>query len=95
MGPFSYCLMFGWLVLQQEVAVAHNLFFAFRVTEPDVEAQANDVDVCRGPPRCAGVGTIGVAECDVYAGEFLILKNVADDAFDADIRADGELTDAV
>ncbi len=49
----------------------------------------------RGLPRGAGVGSVGVSEGDVDAGEFFVLKDVADDAVDADVGADGELADAV
>ncbi len=38
---------------------------------------------------------VGVAEGDVDAGEFFVLQDVADDALDADVGADGELADAV
>ena len=41
------------------------------------------------------MGTVGVAEGDVDAGEFFVLEEVADEAVDADVGADGEFADAV
>ena len=76
-------------------AFAHDLLFAAFRLEPDVEAQADDVDVRAGAPGSAGVFAVGIAEGDVDAGKFLILQDVADDAGDADVGADGELADAV
>ena len=46
------------------------------------------------PPR-AGLGAVGVAKGDVHAGHFFVLQDVADDALDADVGADGDLADAV
>ena len=48
-----------------------------------------------GLPGGAGVSAVGVAEGDMDAGELFILEDVADDALDADVGADGELADAV
>src|SRR6266851_2503703 len=48
-----------------------------------------------GLPWGSGVGAVGVAEGYVDAGEFFVLEDVADDALDADVGADGELADAV
>jgi len=83
----------------EEAAVLHDLFGGgiglVVVFEPDVEAEADDIDVSAGAPGCASVFAIGVAEGDVDAGKFLVLKNVADDAGDADVGADGELANAV
>lgn len=79
----------------QEAAVLHDLFFATFVFEPDVEAEADDVDVSAGAPGCAGVFAVGIAEGDVDAGKFFVLQNIADDAGDANVGADGELTDAI
>ena len=67
---------------------------SFRL-EPDVEAEADYVDVGAGAPGRAGVLAVGIAEGDVDAGEFFVLKDVADDALDAEVGADGELADAV
>ena len=63
--------------------------------EPDVEAEADDIDVGAGAPGSAGVFAVGIAEGDVDAGKFLVLEDVADDAVDADVGADGEFADAV
>ena len=38
---------------------------------------------------------VGIAEGDVDAGKFFVLQDIADDAGDADVGADGELADAV
>ena len=38
---------------------------------------------------------VGVAEGDVDAGKFLVLQDVADNALDAEVGADGEFADAV
>ena len=69
----------------EEAAVAHNLFFALVGFEPDVEAESNHINVGAGAPGGAGVFAVGVAEGDVDAGEFFVLKNVADDALDAEL----------
>jgi hypothetical protein len=63
--------------------------------EPDVEAQADYIDVGAGAPGGAGVFAVGIAEGDVDAGKFFVLQDVADDALDAEVGADGELADAV
>ncbi len=63
--------------------------------EPDVEAESDDIDVGAGAPGGAGVFAVGVAEGDVDAGEFFVLQDVADDAVDAEVGADGEFADAV
>ena len=46
-------------------------------------------------PGGAGVFAVGIAEGDVDAGKFFVLQDVADDALDADVGADGEFADAV
>ena len=74
---------------------AHDLLLTRFRFEPDVEAQADHIDVGAGAPGSAGVFAVGVAEGDVDAGKFFVLKDVADDAFDAEVGADGELADAV
>src|SRR5580698_3638785 len=79
----------------QEPAVAHDLFFSCIRLKPDVEAEADHIDVGAGAPGCAGVLAIGIAEGDVDAGKFLILENVADDALDAEVGADGKLAHAI
>jgi len=83
----------------EEAAVAHDLFRtsvgAVLRFEPDVEAETDNVDVSSGAPGSAGVLAIRIAEGDVDAGELLVLKDVADDALDAEVGADGELADAV
>src|SRR5260370_31500422 len=48
-----------------------------------------------GLPGGSGVSAVGVAEGYVDAGKFFVLQDVADDALDADVGADGELADAV
>ena len=79
----------------EESAVPHDLLFARFRLEPDVEAEPDHVDVRAGAPGRAGVLAVGIAEGDVNAGEFLVLEDVADDALDADVGADGEFADAV
>lgn len=77
----------------------HDLFglvvACFAGVEPDVEAQSHHIYVRAGAPGGAGMFAVGVAEGDVDAGEFLILEDVADDALDAEVGADGEFADAV
>ena len=70
-------------------------FFAGGVAQPDVEFQADYVDVGGGLPGRSGVGAVGVSEGDVDAGELLVLQDVADDVVYADVGADGELAYAV
>ena len=41
------------------------------------------------------MGAVGVSEGNVDAGEFFVLEDVADDALDSDVGADGELAYAV
>ncbi len=65
------------------------------VAEPDAELEADYVDVGGGFPGGSGVGAVGVAEGNVDTGELFVLEDVADDAVDADVGADGELADAV
>lgn len=79
----------------QEMAIAHDLFFSGGRLKPDVETEADDIDVSRRTPGRAGVLSVRIAEGDVDAGKFLVLKNVADDAGDADVGADGEFADAI
>src|SRR5579875_1650276 len=55
----------GVLRLDQKLAFAHDLFFAGAVAEPDVELEADHIDVCGRLPRGAGVGAVRVAERDV------------------------------
>src|ERR1035437_2225678 len=79
----------------QEPALPHDLFFASLRFQPDIEAQANYVDVRAGVPGCAGVLTIRVAEGDMDAGEFFVLQNIANHALNAEIGANGELANPV
>jgi hypothetical protein len=83
----------------EELAVAHDLFRHLVSTvsgfEPDVEAQTDDIDVGAGAPGGAGVFAVGIAKGNVDAGKFFVLQDVADDAGDADVGADGEFADAV
>jgi hypothetical protein len=83
------------LSFQEESPVLHDLLFPAGVAEPDIELEADDVDVGGGLPGGAGVGAVGVAKRDVDAGEFLVLQNVADDTLDTNVGADGELPYAV
>jgi len=79
----------------EELTVLHDLLFPVLVFQPDVEAEPYHIDVRRGAPGRTGVFAIGVAEGDVDTGEFFVMQNVSDDVGDADVGADGELTDAV
>src|SRR5580698_6907453 len=63
----------------QEPAVAHDLFFSCIRLKPDVEAEADHIDVGAGALGCAGVLAIGFA----------------DDALDAEVGADGKLAHAI
>ena len=63
------------LGVDEEGSVAPNLFFAPRIAEPDVKAEADDVDVCGRLPAGAGVGAVRVAEGDVDSGKFFILED--------------------
>src|SRR5450631_2191239 len=83
----------------EKAAFAHDLFgdvgcavFGF---EPDVEAEADDVDVRAGAPGGAGMLAVWIAEGDVDSGELLVLEDVADDALNAEVGADGKLAYAV
>ncbi len=80
-------LMIHLVRLDQESTVTHDRF----VVQPDVEVAAHAIDVRRRVPRLAGVLVVRMPERDVNAGDFLVLQNVADDARDSQIRADGEL----
>src|ERR1017187_6550955 len=44
---------------------------------PDIEGASHDVDVGGGIPLGAGMRGEGIAEAYVNAGDFLILKNIA------------------
>ena len=73
------------------MSVAHDGL----VVDPDIEAEANDIDVGGGIPGRTGVLAVGIAEGDVDAGEFFILQDVSDDMVDAQIGPDGELADTI
>ena len=79
----------------EESAVAHDLLFTCLRFKPDVEAEPDNIDVGAGAPRGAGVLAVWIAERNVDAGEFLILKNVADDPLNAEIGANREFADPV
>src|SRR5579863_8162499 len=68
------------LCRDEKFAVAHDLFFTVGGFEPDVEAEADDINVRAGTPGGAGVFAVGIAEGDVDAGKFFVLEDVADDA---------------
>ena len=69
----------------------HHLF----AVEPDVEVATDAVDVRFRFPIGAGVFGVGMAESDMDAGDFFVLKNIADDAIAGGVGADGEFADAI
>src|ERR1019366_8277746 len=75
----------------EKAAVAHDLFFAGIRFKPDVEAQADHIDVCAGCPGSAGVLSVRISESDVNAWKFLVLQDIADHALDADVSSNGKL----
>src|ERR1700742_1587185 len=81
--------------LNQEPALTHNLLFALRAFEPDVEIETDYINVGGRTPLGAGVLAIWIAESDVDAGELFILQDVANHARDADVGADRELAHTI
>src|SRR3981189_2744063 len=61
----------GRLGVDQELAFAHDLL----IIHPDVEPQANHIDMRRRTPRCTRMVSIRIAKGDVNPGKFLILQN--------------------
>src|SRR6266404_229105 len=77
--------------LHQEFAGAHHRL----AIEPDVEVAPDAIDMRFGNPLCAGVLGVRVTECNVDAGNFFILQDVADDVGAGGVRANGEFADAI
>jgi hypothetical protein len=79
------------LPFYQKFPPAHDLL----AVDPDVEVAAHHVNVCRGIPFGTRVFSVGISECDMYAGKFLILQNLADHVLQLNIRPNRELTDPI
>ena len=65
------------------------------VVDPDVAVAGEDVDVRFGFPVGVGLAAVGIAESDVDAGKFFVLKKDADHFGEAEVGAEGEFADAV
>src|SRR5258708_29693977 len=63
--------------------------------DPDVAVAGEDVDVGAGFPVGVGLAAVGVAEGDVHAGEFFVLKEDADHFGEAEVGAESELAYAI
>src|SRR5579884_796676 len=77
--------------IKEKCSRTHDL----QAVDPDIESAADHVDVGGGIPVGAGVRAIGIAKGDVDAWNLLVLKDIADNVPNGDIRADGELADTV
>src|SRR4029078_4605104 len=75
----------------EELAALHDLL----AVNPDVELCADYVDVRGGVPVRAGVDAIRIAEGNVDAREFLVLKDVTDHVFQFDVSANSEFAHQV
>src|SRR5216684_5006799 len=65
------------------------------LVDPDVAVAGEDVDVGAGFPVGVGLAAVGVAEGDVHAGEFFVLKEDADHFREAEVGAESELAYAI
>ncbi len=79
----------------EEAAFAHDLFFALSDSSQMLKPRPTTSMWVPERPGRAGVLAVGIAEGDVDAGKFFVLEDVADDALDAEVGADGEFADAV
>src|SRR6476619_4001739 len=79
----------------REFSRLHDLLFAVCPTNPDVEAQTHNINVRGRLPRSAGVVSVRIAERDMDAGKFFVLKNIANHAVYANVGANSELAHAI
>ena len=79
------------LRLNQKLPAAHNLL----AIDPDIEIPSHHVNVRRRIPLRSGVRPIRISKRNVYARIFLVLQNLADDVFQFNVSADGELAHPV
>src|ERR1035438_268930 len=70
-SEYSWLKCRRWEGIKQECSAAHDL----AAVDPDIEIAAHDVDVGRRVPVRPGVGAVGVAEGDVNAGDFFVLRS--------------------
>src|SRR5437016_5020687 len=75
----------------QKLATLHHLF----AIEPDTEVAPDAIDVRFRFPICAGMLGIRMAKCDMHAGNFFILQNIADHSRAGRVRSDGEFAHAI
>jgi len=65
------------LRFQQKLPIPHDL----RAIHPDIEIPSHYINMRGRVPLRPGVGSVGIAEGNVYSGIFLVLKNLPDHVF--------------
>jgi len=79
------------LSFDEEFAVFHDL----EVVYPYIKCTADNINMCDRAPRRARMSPVRITECNMTAGDLLVLQDKPADIFYSDVRTDGKLSDAV